>query len=123
MAADLIAFADMFDYAHTIAEELRSLHTHSSVPVKLYTDSKSLFDVISRGSRTAEKRLMLDVACAREGFIRHEISDIGFVRTAHNLADGLTKSMRQAFLRDVLDTCRLQPKVEQWIVRPVPAGN
>lgn len=66
--------------------------------MQLLTDSRTLFDVISKGTRTSEKRLMLDVASAREGFRRMEISDIGFIRSSHNLADGLIKSMKQAGL-------------------------
>ena len=53
-------------------------------------------------AKTSEKRLMLDVASAREGFIKHEISDIGFGRTSNNLADGLTKEIPQAALRQVI---------------------
>lgn len=68
------------------------------IPVQLFTDSKCLFDVIWKGSRTSEKRIMLDIAAAREGFCDKTISDIGFVRSNHNIADGLTKSMSQASL-------------------------
>lgn len=38
------------------------------VPVQIFTDSKILFDVISKGSRRPEKRMMLDITAAREGF-------------------------------------------------------
>lgn len=117
IGAELIAFSDMFDAAFSLAEELRTIHPKLGVPVKLYTDSKSLFDVISKGSKTAEKRLMLDIACAREGFRRHDISDIGFIRGEDNLADGLTKSMRQAAIHKVLKEGRLSVVPEQWIVR------
>lgn len=120
MAAELIAFGDMFDVAYTLAEELRHLHPGLHVPVKLYTDSKSLFDVISKGSRTSEKRLMLDIAAARQGFNNFEISNIGFVRTADNIADGLTKAMNQMALRHVLTSAELRPRGEQWIVRDNP---
>lgn len=120
MAAELIGFADMFDYVFTLAEELRTLCPHSAVPVKLYTDNKGLFDIISKGTRTAEKRLMLDIAAAREGFRKHEISDIGLVRSEDNIADGLTKAMKQGALRGVVNSGRLVPKVAQWIVRTEP---
>ena len=41
---------------------------------------------------------MLDIAAAREGFRGKVISDIGFMRSSKNIADGLTKSMSQAAL-------------------------
>ena len=116
MEAEVIAFADMFDIAFTMAEELRSINSRSTVPVKLYTDNKSLFDVVSRGPRKSEKRLMTDISAAREGFKTHYISDIGFV----HIADGLTKAMGQAALRQVLQQGYIKPKVEQWIVCQPP---
>eukprot|EP00171_Calliarthron_tuberculosum_P022574 IDg22574t1 len=60
---------------------------------------------------------MLDVAVAREGYRKKEISDIGFVRSSHNLADGLTKLMNQAALRDLMSTSKLKVEPEQWIIR------
>ena len=72
------------------------------VPVKLLTDSKSLFEVVSKDSRTSEKRMMLDIAAAREGFKIKTISDITFIQSSQNIADGLTESMTQAILRKIM---------------------
>lgn len=41
---------------------------------------------------------MIDIAAALEGLKDKFISNIGFVRSYHNLADGLTKEMSQASL-------------------------
>ena len=116
MAGEVIAFSDLFDIAATLSKELGAI-MRKTIPVQLFTDNKSLFDVISKGSRTSEKRTMLDIAAAREGFRDRIISDIGFVRSSQNLADGLTKSMSQAKLREVLVSGNLQVVPEQWIVR------
>jgi len=116
MAGEVIAFSDMFDIAVTLAEEIRTTFERR-VPLHLLTDSKALFDIISKGSRTSEKRMMLDIAAAREGFRDRVISDIGFVRSTHNLADGLTKPMQQAALQAVLKSGRLTTHAEQWIIR------
>ncbi len=61
--------------------------------------------------------MMLDIAAAREGFRDKVISDIGFVRSSHNLADGLTKSMSQAALQRVVSNGSLRVEPEQWIIR------
>lgn len=122
MGAELIAFSDMFDAAFTLREELRALHPGSSIPLTLYTDSKTLFDVISKGTRTSEKRLMLDIACTREGFKTHAINDIGFIRSSENIADCLTKAMSQASLAQVLKSSKLGVHVEQFIVRDSETG-
>ena len=102
--------------AATLSSELKIL-IGRTVPVQLFTDNKSLFDVISKGSRTSEKRTMLDIAAAREGFKEKVISDIGFVRSSRNLADGLTKAMSQAALRQVVKSGFLEVRPEQWIIR------
>ncbi len=65
MAAEVIAFSDAFDVGYTLATELSSL-LGKKVPLILLTDGKSLFDVITKGTRTSEKRMMLDIAAARE---------------------------------------------------------
>ena len=79
MGADLMAFSDMLDAAYTMAAELREMLPIKRIPVKLCTDNRSLFDVISKETRMSEKRLMIDIAAACEGFQKHEINDIGFV--------------------------------------------
>jgi len=116
MAGEVIAFSDMFDIAVTLAEEIRTIYKRH-IPLHLLTDSKALFDIISKGSRTSEKRMMLDIAAAREGFRDRVISDIGFVRSSENLADGLTKPMHQAAIQSVLKSGKLLPRAAQWIVR------
>ena len=116
MAGEVIAFSDLFDVAFTLAHEVKFI-TGSQIPVQLLTDSTSLFDVISKGSGTSEKRMMLDIAAARKGFRSKAISDIGFVRSNKNVADGLTKPMSQAVLRDVICSDELIVVPDQWIVR------
>lgn len=54
MAAEVIGFSDLFDSAFNLAEELHGMHPHSHIPVKLFTDNESLFEVISKGFRSHE---------------------------------------------------------------------
>ena len=88
-----------------------------AVPMHLLTDSKSLFDIISKGTRTSEKRIMLDIHAAREGYRTREISNIGFVRSSSNLADGLTKEKMQKALFQLLQTGKHKIQCDQWILR------
>lgn len=116
MASEVIAFSDMSDYAITLAMELNSL-LNKNIPVHLLTDSKCLFDVIAKNSKTSEKRTMLDIASVREAVREKVISDIGFVRSSRNIADGLTKNMSQKQLFTVLRSGFLELQIEQWIIR------
>ena len=117
MAAEVISFSDMFDTCYTLAQDLKPMLRNTKIPIQLYTDSKSLFDVISKGTRTSEKRLMLDIFAARECFKKKEIGDIGFVRSEYNIADALTKKMSQKALIVVILSGRVLVKPEQWIIR------
>ena len=65
MSAEVISFIEMSDVAITIAKELEVILS-KRIPVQLLTDIKILFDVISKGTRTSEKRMMLDIAASQE---------------------------------------------------------
>ena len=117
----MIAFANLFDEAFALKKTVE-LALNRNVHLHLLTDSKSLFDIISKGSPTNEKRLMLDIHAAREGYKAHDIRNIGFVRSEQNIADGLTTCMKQESLRELARTGKLRTKVEQRIIRkPVDA--
>ena len=116
LSAEAIAFADLFDDAIALRSQLEHA-PRRSVPMHLLTDSKSLFNTISKGTRTSEKRIMLDIHAAREGYKKREISNIGFVRSSANLADGLTKEKMQKDLFHLLKSGKHIVQYEQWILR------
>ena len=89
----------------------------NSMQFHFFPGSKSLFDIFSKGSRTFEKRLMLDVYAARQGYKQQDISNIGFVRSNQNISDRLTTSMNQEALRNAITSGKLSIEVEQWIIR------
>ena len=83
----------------------------------LLTDSKQMFEVITKASHTSERRLMIDTAAAREAYNRGEISNVGLVLSKHNIADGLTKPGYCRAISDLITTGCDRSPVEQWIVR------
>lgn len=85
----------------TKGEDLKEM-IGKPVPINVYTDSKSVFDVISKGTRTSEKIIMLDLHSSRESFNKQDIRNIAFVRSKNNLADAFTKRMKKGFLMHVL---------------------
>jgi Reverse transcriptase (RNA-dependent DNA polymerase) len=116
LGGEIHAFADAFDCAFTLKHDLEGLLCQK-VPVTILTDSRSLFDVITRNSATSERRLMIDVSATRQAYERHETSDVGFIRTSNNPADALTKRGYNAALMDILTTGRLDLPVEQYVIR------
>lgn len=111
-----IFFSYLFGVPSTLAREL-DLFLGQKIPLQHLMDSRSLFDVISKGSRTLEKIMMLYTATARERFMSEVLYDISLARSSHNIADGLKKAMQQNFFLQTLrtDTLKLQP--EQWITK------
>ncbi len=90
LSAELLASSDLFDDALSLRLQIE--HALSwAVPMLLLKDSKSLFDMISEGSRTWEKRIMLDIHPTGESFQKKDTSNIRFVKSNNNLADCLTK--------------------------------
>lgn len=106
MPGEVIIFSDIFDYSTALSEDITNMF-NKRIPVQLLTDRKCLVEVISNGSRTSEKRLMLDIAVPRELFRDKAISDIRFIRSSTNIANGLFKQISQAVLRNVVISGRL----------------
>jgi hypothetical protein len=75
-----MAFADGFDAAYSLKHDLQTI-LKQSVDILMYTDSMSLFDVVTKSSTTAEKRLMIDLVVVREAYDRMEIAQFAFLRT------------------------------------------
>ena len=67
LSAEVSAFADLTDDALAIRKQLEFILIQP-VPVHILTDSKSLSDIISKKSRTYEKRIMLNIYAARQAY-------------------------------------------------------
>lgn len=64
LGSETMALADGFDAAYAIRHDVEKM-TGKRIPLSVYTDSLSLFDVITKATLTAERRLMIDVAKIR----------------------------------------------------------
>ena len=116
LSAEVIAFAYLFDDALALKFQIEH-GLRRSVPVHLLTDLKSLFDITSKGSRTNEKRIMLEIHASRESYKAKEISNIGFVRSSDNSANRITKQKMQKSLFNLVENGRHSINCEQWIIR------
>ena len=67
LSAKVIGFSDRFDYAMAIRSKIDHA-LQQPVPMHLMTDSKSLFDIISKGSRASEQRIILDIPGTRQTY-------------------------------------------------------
>jgi hypothetical protein len=62
-----MAFADGFDAAYSLKHDLQK-NLKRSVDILIYTDSLSLFNIITKSSKMAEMRLMIDLVVVREEY-------------------------------------------------------
>jgi hypothetical protein len=111
-----MAFADGFDAAYSLKHDLQTI-LKRSVDILIYTDSLSLFNVMTKPSTTPEKRLMIDLVVVREEYDRMEIAQLAFLRTNWNPADALTKFSRNTYLETILTIGTIDHPVAQWVIR------
>lgn len=69
----------------------------------MFTDSKSLFDVIKIFSTTAEKRLMIDIKSVRISFNAHDITNVVLVRSETSPVDSFTKIWDYSSLDSIIE--------------------
>ena len=80
LGGEVYAFADAFDYAYTMRHDLQRI-LGRNIALQMFTDSKSLFDVITKCSSTTEKRLMIVISTVITAYESFEISEVGFIRS------------------------------------------
>ena len=121
LAAEVCAFSSCFDFSYTLQSDLKEL-TGRKIPIVMFTDSKCLFDTITRLKSVTEKRLLIDIASLRQSYTRGELFNIGHVYSQHNLADSLTKRVKSKLLTNAMMKGKLEHPVNQWIVHYKPAS-
>lgn len=116
MGGGVYAFMDAFDIAYVLKKDLDMMFD-TKLDIIMFTDSKKLFDAVTCGKRTTERRLSIDVTAARQSYKQFEITSIGLMRGDVNPADGLTKPDGNGALKTIVESGRDLTPVEQWIER------
>jgi hypothetical protein len=89
-AAETLAFFYAFDNAVILRHDLSGM-IGTDLPILMMTDSRALFDTITRARSITERRFMVDIAAAREAYKEQTISNIGLLRSEFSPAEALTK--------------------------------
>lgn len=119
MAGEALAFISGCDSAFLLRHDT-PIMLGTKIPIIILTDSNQVFDVLTRAKYTTEKRLMVDIAAARQAYNERIISNIGLIRSEYNLAGSLTKSDGNKAIINVLQANKLCHPVEQFIIRADP---
>jgi hypothetical protein len=64
-----------------------------------------------------EKCLSIEVSVVREAYAKFELANLGFVRTAYNLADPMTKHVKITRLDKILDMGVVDHSIAECVTR------
>ena len=110
LAAETLSAVDAMDSAHLSLKVLLEFLPEKKkreIMVSLFTDNKSLFDLVSTSNLTRDKRLRVDVAALREICEKGE-AQIRWIDSMNQIADVLTKKgAAKTKLLDVLKKAHL----------------
>jgi Reverse transcriptase (RNA-dependent DNA polymerase) len=118
LGGEVMAFADGVDMAVMLKHDIERM-LDRTIPIQVFADSLSLFDVITRSTTTVGKRLMMDIAAAKEAYKKGTLDTNGFIRARFNPADAFTKIGRCQALEDILTKGEINNPIEQWVERAV----
>lgn len=91
--------------------------TGSHISLAMLTDNLSLLDILTNGSSTNEKRLMIYIRTVQSSYNKMEWEDVAGIRSEYIIADTLTKVMKQNILVNAIESSTLLYPKQQWIVR------
>lgn len=117
LASELFAAVHAFDVASTLRVTLNNIFDRS-IPLVLYTDSKSLFDSIVGMNSTTEKRLLIDLSLLRERYELRELTEVVWIPSEENPADALTKENASPALMSLLQKNKISVNAKVWVDRP-----
>ena len=121
-AGEGLAFADGFDCAFAIREDLHCT-IGRRIPIIMLTDSEILFNIITRRRLTTERRMMVDLKSIRDAYENREIANVALVASEHNPADALAKIKSNSSLRQLMDTARISHPIRQFVIEPSLSGT
>lgn len=94
-----------------------------TIPLSLYTDSKSLHDGIVGLNATTEKRLLIDLRMLRESYELRELKNIAWISSSRNPAEAMTKESHSPGMDTLLADNHLDVHAHSWVERktePMP---
>jgi hypothetical protein len=101
----------------TLDKILHQLAILQPIPLILCTDSRSLYDCLVKLGTTNEKRLMIDIMSLRQSYEKREIAEVRWIDGRDNPADSMTKGAPCGALKGLIDTNRLQVRIDGWVER------
>lgn len=106
LTSELFAMVNGFEVCSTMRISLNKMFG-KIIPLKIYTDSWTLYDCMTNINRIKERRLLIDLCMLRESYERRKINEVVWIPTQKNNTDAFTKSAPCAALSKLMSTNRL----------------
>lgn len=119
LASELYAIVLGFGQCFVI-QKAADLFLSRPNPLKIYTDSKPLFDSLTTLNTTAEKRLPVDLSVLRESYEKREITEILWIPRNQIPVDDLTKKAPCTALEEQMKNNKVPITPSAWIKREIP---
>lgn len=121
MAAEILGLSYGFDNAFVTRHMLNEI-LGQEIPIDIYIDSRTVFNVIAKHASTSEKRLQIDVSALREAHDKKIIRSISWIPSNQNVADAMTKGNvpDTHSLWKLMTSNELQIKPTGWIAPMQP---
>lgn len=103
LTAERFAMVHGFDVSSTIRLTISDFLGHV-VALRVLTASRSLFHCLTKTSCTAVKCLLVDSSMLRQAYERREITNVFWIPTAQNQADGFIRAKPCKAPKTILDT-------------------
>ena len=116
LGAEIYAFSHCLDHVLAFAHDLSTM-LQRKVKTVVLTDSKCLFDTITKLSTVSEKRLLIDIAAIREAYTNGDLTNVLHVVSTYNLANVFTKTKADTkMLHNLMAKGQISHPINQWIL-------
>lgn len=122
LSSELYAMVIGFDMATVIKSTIEKIFKSTKisslpcrVPLILCTDSRSLYECLSKLGTTTEKRLMIDIMAIRQSYEHREVTEIRWIAGSKNPADALTKGKACSALKKLIDRNEIDISTDSWV--------
>lgn len=106
---------DAFDIAWSIKYDRNTL-IEKEIPIKIFTDSLSYFEILTKATVAAENPSIIDLYSAKTAFGKKKVAEITYIRWEYIPADALKKPKgNESFLNTLQDSYWNHPN-EKWII-------
>ena len=116
LGAEIYAFSQCLDFVIALSHDSPTI-VQRKVKTVTFTDSKSLFDTITKLRTVSEKRLLIEIVSIGESYTNADLSNVAHISSKHNIVNVFTESKAEkTILCTTMKTRKHSNPISQWIL-------